>query len=110
MEIAEKGLRLSEAAARALEKHLEGSQAECLRVSVQGGGCSGFEYRLFLDHQKEEDQAFESHGQKIICDPVSFSFVDGSEIDYSDGLQDAGFVVHNPRAIGACGCGSSFYV
>ena len=104
------GLRLSEEAAKALGDHLEGSGAECLRVAVQGGGCSGFEYKLFLDDPKEDDQVFESHGRKIICDPVSYSFVEGSEIDYATGLQGAGFTVNNPRATGACGCGSSFYV
>lgn len=104
------GLRLSEVAAEALGVHLEGSESECLRIAVQGGGCSGFEYRLFLDEAKEDDQVFESHGHRIVCDPVSYSFVEGSEIDYSTGLQGAGFTVNNPRATGACGCGSSFYV
>ena len=104
-----KGLRLSEEAADALQAHLEGEEG-CLRVAVQGGGCSGFEYRLFIDEPKDDDQVFQSHGQTILCDPVSFSFVEGSEIDYSNGLQGAGFTVNNPRATGACGCGSSFYV
>lgn len=110
MEAKKKDLYLSSRAAEALQKHLDGSQAACLRIAVQGGGCSGFEYRLFLDDKKEDDLLFESHDHQIVCDPVSFSFVEGSEIDYSDGLQDAGFIVHNPRAVGACGCGSSFYV
>lgn len=103
-------LSLSEGAAQALEEHLKTSGAQCLRIAVKGGGCSGFEYRLYLDDPKDDDKVFESHGQKIICDPISFSFVEGSEIDYSNGLQGAGFVVNNPRATGACGCGSSFYV
>lgn len=104
------GLRLSEEAAEALQAHLQDSPEGSLRIAVQGGGCSGFEYRLFIDDAKEDDQVFESHGQTILCDPVSFSFVEGSEIDYSHGLQGAGFVVNNPKATGACGCGSSFYV
>lgn len=103
-------LSLSEEAAKALADHLETSGAGCLRIAVQGGGCSGFEYRLYLDDAKDDDKIFESRGQKVICDPVSFSFVEGSEIDYSNSLQGAGFVVNNPRATGACGCGSSFYV
>ena len=104
-----KPLALDPLAAAKLSEHLEGSKAECLRLRVQGGGCSGFEYRLELDSPNEKDEIFESEGQRIICDPVSLSFVEGSIIHYEDGLQGAGFVVENPNITGSCGCGMSFY-
>jgi len=88
-----------------------GSEDEsALRVAVRGGGCSGFQYALALDEAKEDDHIFEHNGVAVIVDQVSMQFVFGSEVDYVDGLQGAGFVVNNPNVVAACGCGSSFQV
>jgi len=81
-----------------------------LRVGVKGGGCSGFQYQLAFDEQKDGDVIFESHGLKVLVDGPSLPYVDGSQIDYVDSLQGAGFQVNNPNVVAACGCGSSFRV
>jgi iron-sulfur cluster assembly protein len=81
-----------------------------LRVGVRGGGCSGFQYQLAFDEQRESDVVFESHGLKLLVDSDSLSYVNGSIIDYQDTLQGAGFKVENPNVVAACGCGSSFRV
>lgn len=79
-----------------------------LRLSVVGGGCAGFQYRLQIDHAKEGDLVFASEGQNVIVDSVSINFVEGSTVVYHDTLDQQGFEVLNPRAQSACGCGSSF--
>jgi len=81
-----------------------------LRVGVKGGGCSGFQYQLAFDEQKDGDIVFESQGLKVLVDGPSLPYVDGSQIDYVDSLQGAGFQVNNPNVVAACGCGSSFRV
>ena len=81
-----------------------------LRVGVRGGGCSGFQYHLAFDNQREGDAVFEDHGLRILVDNQSLPYVDGSSIDYVDSLQGAGFQVNNPNVVAACGCGSSFRV
>ena len=81
-----------------------------LRVGVRGGGCSGFQYQLAFDEQRDDDQVFESHGLKLLVEPAAFEYVDGSQIDYVDALTGAGFKVENPNVVAACGCGSSFRV
>ena len=81
-----------------------------LRVGVRGGGCSGFQYQLAFDEQRDNDVVFESHGLKLLVDSESLQFVEGSTIDYEDSLQGAGFKVENPNVVAACGCGSSFRV
>jgi iron-sulfur cluster assembly protein len=81
-----------------------------LRVGVRGGGCSGFQYQLAFDEQRENDVVFESHGLKLLVDGESLQFVRGSTIDYEESLQGAGFKVNNPNVVAACGCGSSFRV
>jgi len=102
--------------AKAVEKigELLGSQAEAdqqaLRVAVRGGGCSGFQYALAFDKAKDDDHVFEVDGVAVIVDKVSMQFVFGSEVDYVEGLQGAGFQVNNPNVVAACGCGSSFQV
>jgi iron-sulfur cluster assembly protein len=83
---------------------------QALRVAVRGGGCSGFQYALALDQAKEEDHVFQHQGVSVVVDKVSMQFVFGSEVDYVDGLQGAGFTVNNPNVVAACGCGSSFQV
>src|SRR3954454_10997346 len=81
-----------------------------LRVGVRGGGCSGFQYNLAFDEQRDGDAVFEDHGLKLLVDRMSLPYVTGSIIDYVDTLQRAGFQVNNPNVVAACGCGSSFRV
>jgi len=88
----------------------DGSEDQALRVAVRGGGCSGFQYALAFDRAKEDDHVFEVDGVAVIVDKVSMQFVFGSEVDYVEGLQGAGFQVNNPNVVAACGCGSSFQV
>jgi len=82
---------------------------EGLRVRVVGGGCSGLSYQMEFDQPQPADQVFEgSHGARVLVDPKSYLYLAGTEIDYTDGLQGAGFSLKNPNAKGGCGCGSSF--
>ena len=81
-----------------------------LRVGVRGGGCSGFQYALAFDEQREGDSVFTDKGIRLLVDNQSLPYVQGSTIDFVDGLQGAGFKVDNPNVIAACGCGSSFRV
>jgi iron-sulfur cluster assembly protein len=81
-----------------------------LRVGVRGGGCSGFQYALAFDTERDGDKVFESHGLRLLVDGPSLPYVHGAMIDYVEGLQGAGFKVDNPNVIAACGCGSSFRV
>ena len=83
---------------------------QVLRIAVKGGGCSGFQYALAFDQGKEDDHVFEVDGVAVVVDKVSMQFVFGSEVDYVEGLQGAGFQVNNPNVVAACGCGSSFQV
>jgi iron-sulfur cluster assembly protein len=87
----------------------EGAE-QALRVAVRGGGCSGFQYALAFDKPKDDDNVFEVDGVAVVVDKVSMQFVFGSEVDYVEGLQGAGFQVNNPNVVAACGCGSSFQV
>jgi iron-sulfur cluster assembly protein len=88
----------------------EDTRDQALRVAVRGGGCSGFQYALAFDRPKDDDNVFEVDGVSVIVDKVSMQFVFGSEVDYVEGLQGAGFQVNNPNVVAACGCGSSFQV
>ena len=81
-----------------------------LRVGVRGGGCSGFQYQLAFDQQRDGDVVFSDHGLKLLVDAQSLPYVDGSVIEYVESLQGAGFQVTNPNVVAACGCGSSFRV
>ena len=81
-----------------------------LRVGVKGGGCSGFQYNLAFDQQRDGDEVFEYAGLKVYVDQPSLPYVRGSVIDYVESLQGAGFQVNNPNVVAACGCGSSFRV
>jgi len=85
--------------------------ATALRVGVKGGGCSGFSYTLgFDDQMTETDQAFEIDGVRVVCDPKSFLYLSGTEIDFEDTLMGRGFKFGNPNASKTCGCGESFSV
>lgn len=79
-----------------------------LRVLVESGGCSGFQYGMSFDVQKDEDQVLESEGVSFLIDPTSLAYLDGSVIDFDDGLHGKGFEIRNPNAQSTCGCGKSF--
>lgn len=82
-----------------------------LRVGVKGGGCSGFSYVLDLtETEKDTDEIWELHGIKVICDPKSLLYLNGTTIDFKDEIMGRGFVFTNPNATTNCGCGSSFAV
>ena len=100
---------------RAAEKFRElaseepSGEAEVLRVAVQGGGCSGFQYALGFDRGPQDgDNEVESFGVRIVVDPFSAPYLLGSEIDYVDALMGGGFSINNQNVVAACGCGSSF--
>ncbi|OQX07702.1 MAG: iron-sulfur cluster insertion protein ErpA [Thiothrix lacustris] len=87
----------------------EGNDALKLRVFVQGGGCSGFQYGFTFDeNMNDDDTAVENGGVTLLIDPMSFQYMVGAEIDYTEGLEGAQFVIRNPNATTTCGCGSSF--
>jgi len=87
----------------------EGNPALCLRVFVQGGGCSGFQYGFTFDETvNEDDTTIVKNGVQLLVDPMSFQYLVGAEIDYKDDLEGAQFVIRNPNATTTCGCGSSF--
>lgn len=106
------GLSLTAAAASRIKKVFAESNmaaGSCLRVAVKGGGCSGFSYFLDVtDKPAEDDEVFESNGVRVICDPKSYLYLGGTEVDYKDDLLKGGFVFNNPNAKRSCGCGSSF--
>jgi iron-sulfur cluster assembly protein len=84
-------------------------EAEVLRVAIQGGGCSGFQYALGFDRGPQDgDNELESNGVRIVVDPHSAPYLLGSEIDFVDALMGGGFAINNPNVVAACGCGSSF--
>ncbi len=87
----------------------EGNENLKLRVFVQGGGCSGFQYGFTFDEEiNEDDSVMEKNGVKLLIDAMSYQYLVGAEIDYKDDLQGAQFVIKNPNASTTCGCGSSF--
>ena len=108
----QEAITLSDKAVTKIGELLGGQAGEeqALRVAVRGGGCSGFQYALAFDKPKEDDHVFEADGVAVVVDKVSMQFVFGSEVDYVEGLQGAGFQVNNPNVVAACGCGSSFQV
>ena len=82
-----------------------------LRVAIQGGGCSGFQYGLGFDRGAAEgDLEFEQHGIRVVVDPFSAPYLQGATVDFLDGLQESGFKIDNPNAVASCGCGHSFQV
>jgi iron-sulfur cluster assembly protein len=109
-----KGVSFTEKGAEKVREFLDSQGADVtsagLRVGVRGGGCSGFQYQLAFDEQRDGDVSFEDHGLRILVDGQSLPYVDGSQIDYVESLQGAGFQVNNPNVVAACGCGSSFRV
>ncbi len=112
MDTPEVAITITDVAAEKLRELLAGGtdSDQALRVAVRGGGCSGFQYALALDARKDDDHVYEHNGVRVLVDKVSMQFVFGSEVDYVEGLQGAGFAVNNPNVVAACGCGSSFQV
>lgn len=94
--------RLSEIGAHA--------QGKALRVAVEGGGCSGFQYQITLDDPQPDDLVMRGAGETVVVDPVSLPFLENAVITWSDELIGARFVVDNPNATAACGCGTSFSI
>lgn len=87
----------------------EGLDGQGLRLRVIGGGCAGFQYDLYFeDKPTDMDEQFESHGVALFIDPLSYQYLDGTEIDFVEGVHGAGFKFGNPNVSGTCGCGSSF--
>lgn len=104
-------INVTEAAAGKIRELLaeEGKAESGLRVFVQGGGCSGFQYGLMIEESGGVgDQQFESNGVRLFVDPVSVSYLRGAEVDFVDTITGGGFTIKNPNATSTCGCGSSF--
>jgi len=106
-------ITLTETAAREVSTIIKQQELDAqkirLRVGVKGGGCSGFSYVLDLtENAKETDELFEQHGVRVVCDPKSYLYLNGTTIDFKDEIMGRGFVFQNPNASSSCGCGSSF--
>ncbi|MBD0283280.1 MAG: iron-sulfur cluster assembly accessory protein [Thermoleophilaceae bacterium] len=104
---------LTDIAAEKVRDFMKGQSAEGeigLRVGVRGGGCSGFQYALALDQQREDDHVFDSSGIRVLVDPASLRYVSGSTVDFTESFMGSGFEVSNPNVVSSCGCGSSFRV
>jgi len=103
-------ITLSESAAKKLAKLLENKEETGVRAAVRGGGCSGFTYKLDFDNQNPEDRVIMDQGVEIYVDAKSFLYLMGTQIDFVDELNQAGFKFVNPNAKRTCGCGESFSV
>ena len=106
-------INVTETAASKISELLveEGRTGAGLRVFVQGGGCSGFQYGLMIDEgdgDPESDQVFEVNGVRLLVDPISLRYLSGAEVDFVDNNMGGGFTIKNPNAKSTCGCGSSF--
>jgi iron-sulfur cluster assembly protein len=104
---------LTDIAAEKVRDFMNGQSAESevgLRVGVRGGGCSGFQYALALDERREDDHVFDSSGIRVLVDPASLRYVEGSTVDFTESFMGSGFEVSNPNVVSSCGCGSSFRV
>lgn len=98
---------------RAFERLAEigaGDEGKALRVAVEGGGCSGFQYDIRLDDPAADDLVIAEGAERVIVDPVSLPFLSGAVIDFSEELIGARFVIENPNATSSCGCGTSFTI
>ncbi|MGI8920373.1 MAG: iron-sulfur cluster insertion protein ErpA [Solirubrobacteraceae bacterium] len=106
-------INLTDKGAEKVQEFLAGQEPTTvggLRVGVRGGGCSGFQYMLAFDEQRDGDTVVEQQGIRLLVDQASLPYVQGSTVDYVENLQGAGFKVDNPNVVAACGCGSSFRV
>ena len=99
------------AAAKIKQLLAEEGDVSVLRVAIQGGGCSGFQYGLGFDRGPVDgDHEFEAHGVPVVVDPFSAPYLHGAEIDFVDSIEQSGFAINNPNAVSSCGCGHSFQV
>ena len=105
-------IKLTETAAAEAKKFLEENEEKYLRVGVKGGGCSGFEYSLTVDHEYDDtnDTMSNQHGVDVIVDKKSALYLEGTTLDYYSDISKRGFKFDNPNATKSCGCGSSFQV
>ena len=105
-------IKLTETAATEAKKFLEDADEKYLRIGVKGGGCSGFEYRLTVDHDYDhtKDTMFNQHGVDVIVDRKSALYLEGTTLDYYSDISECGFKFDNPNATKSCGCGSSFQI
>lgn len=103
-------ITLSEKAAEKIRSLLGEDPGRGLRVKVVGGGCSGLQYKMDLDEAHDGDKVFERDGARILVDRKSFLYLNGTELDYSESLMNAGFHLQNPNVTRTCGCGQSFSV
>lgn len=102
---------VTERAFQRLAEINDGADApKALRVAVEGGGCSGFQYDIRLDAPADDDLVLEGKGQRVLVDPVSLPFLAGAVIDFADELIGARFTIENPNAASSCGCGTSFSI
>lgn len=110
----ESAFSLTDAAAAQINalKTKEGNVALRFRITVKGGGCSGFQYEFSLDNHTPgpHDAVFTNHGAEVVVDDISLDVIKGSELDYTEDLAQAGFSIKNPNATAKCGCGNSFSV
>ncbi|MEX2644324.1 MAG: iron-sulfur cluster insertion protein ErpA [Acetobacterales bacterium] len=112
-EAPERVVTMSDSAMRRVAELIreEGNERLMLRVMVNGGGCSGFQYSFDLDEARnDDDRLFEHDGVKLVVDEVSLDLLAGSQIDYVEELIGAAFRIRNPNAVSSCGCGSSFAI
>jgi iron-sulfur cluster assembly accessory protein len=105
-------IKLTETAAVEAKNYIKESKEKYLRISVKGGGCSGFEYSLTVGHEYDEqkDTLSHQHGVDVIVDKKSALYLDGTVLDYFTDISKRGFTFSNPNAVKSCGCGSSFQV
>jgi iron-sulfur cluster assembly accessory protein len=109
--MSEASITISPRAAKRIVEILKAEDAAMMRVSVEGGGCSGFQYRFDLIKEgAPDDILIERDGARVVVDPVSAGFVQGSEIDFVDDLMGASFKIKNPNVTASCGCGTSFSI
>jgi iron-sulfur cluster insertion protein len=109
----ERAITITESAARRIAalKQLEEAEGAFLRIAVSGGGCSGFQYGLSFDEQRNPDDfVFERDGVRVVVDEVSLDLLNGAEVDFVEDLMGASFQIKNPNAASSCGCGNSFSV
>lgn len=102
--------RVTERAFERLAEIGAADQGQALRVAVEGGGCSGFQYEIALDQPGADDLVLEGKGQKVVVDSVSLPFLENAVIDFTEELIGARFVIDNPNATSSCGCGTSFSI
>jgi iron-sulfur cluster assembly protein len=105
-------IELTEAAGAEAKKYLKDTEEKYLRIAVEGGGCSGFQYNLTVgdDYDEEKDTLYHQHGVDVIVDKKSALYLEGTVLDYYNDISKRGFTFNNPNATKSCGCGSSFQV